>query len=240
MSGGSPWAGTDRSHSLTAPRRRPRKVVSSTYVDRSASQLLWQEYNDNDISAQEIRFVEQIVRPAIEPQAIQWIMVGDVQYNHYVEDFLGAIAKITWSYRTESNPAVSYNIQGKYQDITVLVGVLLTIFTLGSASTAMAIALHVIKVMGATADAIDLMLPDYYVTACQYKVVWRAYAASKYKYIEGCKYTVDHDVYGQQIIEEGDYFPTTAIADHNTYLALKPYNYFFSGHNRVTIRSWPK
>ena len=217
------------------------KVVSSTCVDRSASQVLWQKYEDDHIVEQEVKVVEE---PAcdltIEPQAIQWFMVGDVQYNHYVEDVLGAITKITWSYRTESNPSVSYNIRGRYEDITVLAGVQLTIFTLGSATTAMGIALHIIKVMGATADAIDLMLPDYYVSARQYTVIWRAYGASKYKYYEGHRYTITHEGYGNQTFQEGDYFPTTAIADHNTYLALKPYNYFFSGYNRVTIRSWPK
>ena len=217
------------------------ETVSSTYVDRSTAQILWQGYEKNRAVKQETRYVEQVAQaPNIEPQAIQWVMVGDVRYNHYVQDVLGAITKITWSYRTESNAYAEYNIRGRYQDITVLAGVLLTIFTLGSASTAMAIALHVIKVMGATADAVELMLPDYYVSAYQYTVIWRANGANKYKYYEGHRYTITHEGYGNQTVQEGDYYPITAIEDHNTSLALKPYNYFFSGHNKVSVNSWPK
>lgn len=221
-------------------------VVSSTYVDRSASQVAWQEYEDGQVVEQEVRSVPQVVQvPSISPQATSWNIVGDVRYNHYVQSALGAITRITWSYTSHTDPSVDYNINGRFQDITMLASILLAVFSFGSSLTATAIASKIwaiMKAIDAANTANDLFLEDYYVECVKETVIWRATASGKEKTYEGYNYTVTHSVDGVregQSQREGFYYPTTAIADHNTSLALKPYGYFFKGYNKVTIHSWP-
>ena len=220
-------------------------VVSSTYVDRSASQLAWKEYKDGQVVDQEVRSVPQAVQvPSISPQATSWNVVGDVRYNHYVQDTLGAITRITWSYNCVVDPSVEYNINGRFQDITMLASLLLAVFSFGTSLTATAIASNIwaiMKAIDAANTANDLFLEDYYVECVKETVIWRATASGKERTFEGCKYTVTHSVDGyreNQSQREGFYYPTTAIADHNTSLALRPYGYFFKGYNKVTIHSW--
>ena len=216
------------------------EVVSSTYVDRSASQLIWEQYNANNVVMREVKIVSQAVQlPNIEPQAMtQWITVGDVRYNHYVQDALLAIPRITWSYRSEVNESGSFNIGGRYRDITTVVAFLASLLFI-PASAASAIFLQVLTNLDTAASTAEIVIDDYYVSAVEEYVEWRAYAANKYKYYSGYKYIVTHEDFANQQFTEGQYYPTTAIADHNTSLALKPYDYFFSGHNRVEARSWP-
>ena len=121
------------------------EVVSSTYVDRSASQLIWEQYNANNVVMREVKIVSQAVQlPNIEPQAMtQWITVGEVRYNHYVQDALLAIPRITWSYRSEVNESGSFNIGGRYRDITTVVAFLASLLFI-PASAASAIFLQVL------------------------------------------------------------------------------------------------
>ena len=84
------------------------------------------------------------------------------------------------------------------------------------------------------------IIPSRDVSCVRTEVIWRASSFIKYRDIQGWRCVVTHDDGKQQIVYEGDYYPTNAIANHNSSLALAPYPHLYPGSDRYEIASWPK
>lgn len=213
-------------------------VESISYLDRSSSKIFYSKYENDYLVTQSEKSIN--VQPPIsqmsEPNV--FVNVGKVRYNHYVQDSLGAITSIDWSYNTQLTLSDTYNLNGHYEDITVAISFIISLFFI-SATTASAIFLTILSNLDKVQSTADYIIPDYYVSCNTLTVTWRALAANKEKRIIGYRYDITHEGFEGEVEYGGDYYPTTAIHDHDTSLALTYYGYFFKGYNRVTIHSWP-
>lgn len=216
-------------------------VTSVLYFDRSELQIIRTDYENHCVINQEITNVAPPpVAHSTNATTTRTVNVGDVRYNHYVQGYLGAITRINWSYTEIVTPEVEYNLHGQYQDRVDMLATLISVITMFSASSIIKIIDLVLGAAGLGGSTGEFFIDDYIVICKEQEVIWRASASNKTRTYEGVLYTAVHETVGQtQSSKEGQYYPTTAIADHNTILALKPYNYFFSGHNSVSIHSWP-
>ena len=88
-------------------------------------------------------------------------------------------------------------------------------------------------------ERIEMLCPEKVIRLCREKDDTDMLAALKIG-IQGWRCVVTHDDGKQQIVYEGDYYPTNAIANHNSSLALAPYPHLYTGSDRYEIASWPK
>lgn len=145
---------------------------------------------------------------------------------------------INWSW-SESEGSGYYDVNGTYKDLTEYAGYLMLIFQLYSVATGQLVAAYIFETLGMVFDTINFTLSTIPLVECEkHTIIWRAATTTKSSLIEGarCEFTLNKK---SKTAYDGSYYSTTAIADHNSTLALTPYTNFFPGSDRYEIASWP-
>lgn len=216
------------------------EVIATSYVDRSASQIIHTEYRDGIALYQEVEIVEPTIHIAqVTPYATGFINVGRVGYDHYVQGMVMCTNYINWSYSTNTNPASVCDLNGYYRNIADFAATVCSLLSLIFTSGAMQIVNLVLTALGISGSVGAFLIPQYLVTCKKTEVVWRATVGSVEQFYQGYRCVVTHPDKQGQTVYDGDYYPTTAIANHNFTLALAPYKKFYPGSDTVEIVSWP-
>lgn len=131
------------------------------------------------------------------------------------------------------------NLNGKYRSAVDFAATILGVLGFVSSNGALEIVNMILTVLGISGSIGEFIIPQYIVRCTRTEVVWRAYVGSKERYVQGFRCVVTHPNNLGQVVYEGDYYPTTAIANHDVDLASRVYTYFYWGHDRFEIASWP-
>lgn len=217
---------------------RDGEVVSESYVDRSACEIIRTEFQNGVAVTYDTKSFEPPAQASV--MAVSgYTAVGAVRYNHYVQGMIMCVNSINWSYSTSTNPASVCDLNGTYRDMANFAASICGIIGLFTASGALQVANMVLTILGITGSPGEIIIPQYIVSCTRTEVVWRAYNGSKEKFYQGYRCVVTHPNNQGQTVYEGDYYPITAISNHNADLALAPYTYFYPGSDMYEIASWP-
>lgn len=218
------------------------EVISTSYVDRANLKIIWTKYQNGAVAKSNTRAYTPNVQSGLmtTSNTSDFTNVGTVRYRHYVQGMLMTINSINWAYHTNTSFNSTCNLNGYYQDIIDFAAAVIGLGAAVSTSGALTIVSSVLSILGTTGSVGEFFIPDYDISCTRYEVVWRATVGSKDRLYRGYRCVVNHPNGKEQIVIEGDYYPTTAIADHNSALAFAPYSYFFPGSDRYEIESWPK
>lgn len=214
------------------------EIVSMSYVDRSNCEIIWTGFDNGVATISNTKPYSPPTRQGLMT-APGYTYVGKVRYNHYVQGMIMAINSIDWSYSTNTNPASSVDLNGYYRDIADFAASIVGFLGLGSTKVAIEIAGAVLAAFGLGGSPGEILVPSYIVSCKRTEVNWLAEAGSRQKFYQGFRCVVTHPNKSEQVVIEGDYYPITAIDDHNENLALAPYSSFYPGSERYEVKSWP-
>lgn len=233
------------------------QLISCSYVDRSAEMIIYTNYQNGVEISREEKVIEKRMQPdsayaqmggdasvdAVVPPDIPpgggYVYVGKVGYNHYVQGMNTGINYIEWSYSTNTNPTSVCDLNGQYRDIVDFSATILGLLGLLTSSGSLEIVTTVLSVLGIAGSVGEFLVPEYIVSCTRTEVVWRAFTKNQEKRYQGFRCVVTHPDKSGQVVYEGNYYPTTAIANHNFSLALDPYMNFYPGSDYYEIASWP-
>ena len=217
---------------------RDNEIVSESYVDRANSQIIYKKYENNVAVTHDVRSYSPPV--AVSPMASAgYVSVGAVRYNHYVQGTFMCVNTINWSYSVDTNPYSHCDLNGSYRDLAEFAAAVCGFLGLFTAAAGIAIANKVFTILGLAGGAGAFLIPPYMVDCKRTEVNWKATRGTKTKVYQGARCVVTHPSKENQVVIEGDYYPTTAIADHNDSLALAPYSYLCPGADMYEVESWP-
>lgn len=234
------------------------QVISCSYINHSEGTIIYTQYENG----MEVYSDEQTVRHISHTQSAQfqpadgnslhnvvpidpigggatYTLVGRVGYAHYVQGMLMCINYINWAYYAQTIPISTCDLNGYYRDLTDFAVSIMGFLGLISTNGALEIANAAMTVLGLSGSAGGFFFPEYRVQSVESKVIWRASAGTSYQYYDGSRHVVTHPNGQTQVVIEGDYYPTNAIANHNSSLAFAPYISFYPGSERQEIVSWP-
>lgn len=232
------------------------QIISCSYVNRSEESIIYTQYENGTEVFSEEKNVPTATQSESDPLQTEhnifpqshiaaasgsnFTTVGSVGYNHYIQGTNSGVNYISWAYYTNVSPQSTCDLNGRYRDLANFAAIIASGLGVLASFGAIEIARWVIKALNISALIGPIIIPAYKVDCIRTEVVWRASSFIKYKDIQGWRCVVTHPDHAQQIVYEGDYYPTTAIANHNSSLALAPYPHLYPGSDRYEIASWPK
>lgn len=217
---------------------RDNEIVSESYVDRANSQIIYKKYENNVAVTHDVRSYSAPV--AVSPMASAgYVSVGAVRYNHYVQGTFMCVNTINWSYSVNTNLHSQCDLNGSYRDQSEFVAAVCAFLGLFTAAAGLAVFNTICTILGLAGGAGAVFIPPYMVDCKRTEVNWKAARGTKTKVYQGARCVVTHPSNENQVVIDGDYYPTTAIADHNTELALAPYTYLCPGADMYEVESWP-
>lgn len=229
------------------------QMISCSYVNRSEGVVIYTQYENgmkvfSDItdfpkaahsqSGQLVTASSQSHTAASSKS--NFTLVGSVGYNHYIQGMNSGVNYISWAYYTNVSPESSCDLNGRYRDLAEFAAVIASGLGVLASFGGIEIARWVLRALGIYSLIGPFIIPSRDVSCVRTEVIWRASSFIKYRDIQGWRCVVTHDDGKQQIVYEGDYYPTNAIANHNSSLALAPYPHLYTGSDRYEIASWPK
>lgn len=234
------------------------QIVSCSYVNRAEGKILYTQYKNGV----EILTKEKIIPHILQAQTEQlqptddifpnyiisrkpidesgFVYVGKVGYAHYVQGMIMCTNYINWAYCTIDIPISSCNLNGFYQDLANFAALIAGLLGVAASFKIIEIADYAVKALGIVSVTSPFVIPDYPVSCFKTEVTWRAYLTNGSGTLyTGSRCTVTHPDHKGQTVYVDDYYPITAIANHNYSLALAPYTRFFPGSDNYEIVSWP-
>lgn len=234
------------------------QIISCSYVNRSEESIIYTQYeNGTEVFSETKAFQHMITDPSTQSHmegsaslhaavpvdpiggGSSYVTVGKVGYNHYVQGMVMCTNYITWAYHTHISPVSTCDLNGYYRDLVDFAASVLGGLGLLTTSGALQVANTILGILGITGSVGAFFIPPNRVESVETRVIWRATVGRSVQYYDGSRHVVTHANGQTQTVTEGDYYPITAIANHNYSLALAPYMYFFPGSDNREVISWP-
>lgn len=142
-------------------------VISEAYVDRDKRLVTYKNFRGETpiCETEKISTKSYIVADMF---AANYVNAGTVKYNLYSQGYVINSPNIKFDLKTEKIDGTTYDINGKYKDITTLASfVALTLSIPGAISSA--VALKVLKYLGIIASVSNFVIPKYEIEANEVK-----------------------------------------------------------------------
>lgn len=235
------------------------QVISCSYVDRSAEMIIYINYqNGVEISREEIVIEQQVqsdsaraqmdgnasVDAVVIPDPLPgdgYVYVGKVGYNHYIQGMVSGINYIDWRYNYSYTSSGACNLRGQYSDFAMFVSVVALVLDLTVSAGLITLAEEILKAINIATTAVGFYVTGYEEVECKKTtVIWKASnAAGSSTLVQGSYCVITDPDRLNKVLYEGNYYPTTAIKNHNTELAGSVYHALYPGGDNFEIVSWP-
>lgn len=169
----------------------------------------------------------------ITPMSIPMSYLGHIQYSTG-QGVVGA----SLYYGMTVNTSGQYNINGTYQDLAMLIGMIIA--TIGVTwGIAYQIAGAVCAYLALPLSFTAVIFPNHFIQATTTTMDWKIYDASnfnRYNTFSGVKSLITETGYPQKTYIEGEYYTTSDYYNHNILLVQTIFFYLFAGP--YSIYSW--
>jgi len=211
------------------------ETTYTVYVDRASNTLKETAYCDGNVVSSNTSHVptSNPTIASIANSSGSYTYKGTVTYQYY--DTVPGTRDLSFAYLSSSRNT-GYNINKRFQNVAALAGVL----SLGLAVPGLIadeIALSVLKYVGFASTATGFFIGSVDVACVDIQMTWKLTDSGGYSsYMSGDKYVVTEDGnYRGNTYYEGDFWATSAYAEHNTAFAQRAYEIVYNTRDSVTI-----
>lgn len=196
------------------------KIISTSYRGNTAL---------NGKSNQTTLTFTPITKGAIQPMA--YTSVGRIRYNYANLGGSAGQVGVNISRETTVYSGSRYNVNGLYQDLAAFTSFIAGVLSLPF-FVASAVARAILTALGIGLGATSIVIPNKYLRANEEINTWKLVDTSNsghVNYMSGTKFTiVEESPQKTRTYYEGDYYPSTAFANHDLTFANTVFMYMFT------------
>lgn len=216
------FAGTEMTSSYTV--KRNQGIINANY------------YNAGSVTSETISVPVAVETQNNTSRVTTTGYMGRIRYQYTSGDQSGICgARVNYTKNTGNK---KYNINGTYQDLAALAGILALVFSFGS-GVALGVAKKVVALIGGGATLSPIFIPDVELDSTYEEIEYDLTDINSSTHTNsfyGTKYIVSEPgLHYNEVYTEGDYYPTTSWGNYNFGTTI--YNHMFS-YSFWSIYSW--